>query len=133
MVLQNADVFSSFSIDDLDTARRFYKETLGLDVQENPMGFLEIGIGDGRHVLAYTKENHEPATFTVLNFIVQDVEQAVDRLTEAGVEMEQYDQPGIATDSKGIARQGDEGGPGIAWFKDPAGNIHAVLEMPSAS
>ena len=130
MVLRNADIFSSFSIDDVDAARRFYGETLGLDVQENPMGFLEIAVGDGRRVLVYTKENHEPATFTVLNFVVPDVEEAVDRLTAAGIEMEQYDQPGITTDAKGIARQTEEGAPGIAWFKDPAGNIHAVLEMP---
>jgi catechol 2,3-dioxygenase-like lactoylglutathione lyase family enzyme len=131
MVLRNADVFASFSVDDVDAARQFFEETLGLEVQSNPMGFLELQVGDGRHVMVYPKQNHEPATFTVLNFLVSDLDAAVDRLTEAGVQMEQYDLPEMKTDARGIAREGGQSeGPGIAWFKDPAGNIHAVLEMP---
>ena len=131
MVLRNADLFTSFSVDDLEAADRFFGETLGLDVEHNPMGLLEIDMGEGRHVAIYPKENHQPATYTVLNFVVPDLNEAVDRLTGAGVEMEHYDTPGIKTDERGIMREdGGPNGPGIAWFKDPAGNIHSVVEMP---
>ena len=127
-MLRNASTFSSFSVDDLAGARRFYGDTLGLDVDELPMGMLEIKLGDGHHVTAYAKPNHQPATYTVLNFIVPDIEKAVDDLAASGVTMEQYDMPELKTDQKGIAR--DQPGPSMAWFKDPAGNILAVTGQP---
>lgn len=127
-MFRNNDAFSGFSVDDLEAARDFYGGTLGLDVAPNEMGFLEIKLGSGARVLVYGKPNHQPATYTVLNFVVADVEKAVDDLTAAGVRMEHYDLPDIKTDEKGIAR--DDNGPPIAWFTDPAGNILAVLEIP---
>jgi catechol 2,3-dioxygenase-like lactoylglutathione lyase family enzyme len=131
MVLRNTDVFTSFSVDDLDAAYRFFGETLGLDVRHNPMGLLEINMGEGRHVAIYPKENHEPATYTVLNFVVASLDETVGRLIDAGVEMEQYDMPGLQTDERGIVREsGGPDGPAMAWFKDPAGNIHSVVELP---
>jgi len=119
------NTFSSFSVDDVAAAKRFYGETLGLDVKDGPMGFLEIEVPGGGHVTAYPKPNHEPATFTVLNFIVPSIDDAVDELNRKGVTMEQYDFGPIKTDARGIAR--DEGPP-IAWFKDPAGNVISVIE-----
>jgi catechol 2,3-dioxygenase-like lactoylglutathione lyase family enzyme len=123
-MLKDADAFSGFAVDDLDRAKQFYGETLGLNVSESPAG-LELHLGGGGRVFVYPKPNHEPATFTVLNFPVANVEQAVDQLTAAGVSFERYD--GIDADEKGISRGGD--GPTIAWFKDPAGNILSVLEL----
>jgi catechol 2,3-dioxygenase-like lactoylglutathione lyase family enzyme len=125
-MLEDAKAFSGFSVDDLDRAKRFYGETLGLSVSENPAG-LELQLGGGGRVLVYPKSNHLPATFTILNFPVEDIDRAVDELTAAGVRVERYD--GIPSDEKGISRGGD--GPNIAWFKDPAGNILSVLEEPS--
>ena len=119
------NTFSSFSVNDVAAAKKFYGETLGLDVKDGPMGFLEIEVPGGGHVTAYPKPNHEPATFTVLNFIVPSIDDAVDELNRKGVTMEQYDFGQVKTDARGIAR--DEGPP-IAWFKDPAGNILSVLE-----
>ena len=119
------NTFSSFSVDDVAAAKRFYGETLGLDVKDGPMGFLEIEVPGGGHVTAYPKPNHEPATFTVLNFIVPSIDDAVDELNRKGVTMEQYDFGPIKTDARGIAR--DEGPPS-AWFKDPAGNVVSVIE-----
>jgi catechol 2,3-dioxygenase-like lactoylglutathione lyase family enzyme len=124
-ILSKAKPFSGFSVDDIDAARRFYGETLGLGVKEE-MGALQVGIGDGHSVFVYPKPNHEPATYTVLNFAVDDVERAVDELTAAGVPFEHYDLPDLRTDAKGIAR--DSQGPTIAWFRDPAGNILSVLD-----
>jgi catechol 2,3-dioxygenase-like lactoylglutathione lyase family enzyme len=124
-ILSKAKPFSGFSVDDIDAARRFYGETLGLGVSEE-MGALQVGIGDGHSVFVYPKPNHEPATYTVLNFAVDDVERAVDELTAAGVPFEHYDLPDLRTDAKGIAR--DSQGPTIAWFRDPAGNILSVLD-----
>jgi predicted enzyme related to lactoylglutathione lyase len=119
-----AHAFSGFSIDDLAAAKKFYGETLGLDVTENDMGFLELHLGGGATVLAYVKPNHEPATFTILNFPVDDVESAVDELNARGVVTKIYgDESG--TDSKGISRGR---GPDIAWFTDPAGNVLSVLK-----
>jgi predicted enzyme related to lactoylglutathione lyase len=112
-------------VNDVAAAKRFYGETLGLDVKDGPMGFLEIEVPGGGHVTAYPKPNHEPATFTVLNFIVPSIDDAVDELNRKGVKMEQYDFGPIKTDERGIAR--DEGPP-IAWFKDPAGNVVSVIE-----
>lgn len=124
-MFKNTEAFASFSVDDLSTAREFYGEALGLDVSEMPQG-LQLNIAGGAKTFIYPKDNHTPATFTILNFPVDDVEKAVDDLTERGVRFEIYDQPGLKTDAKGIAR-GEEG-PTIAWFKDPAGNILSVLE-----
>ena len=118
------NTFSSFSVNDVAAAKKFYGETLGLDVKDGPMGFLEIEVPGGGHVTAYPKPNHEPATFTVLNFIVPSIDDAVDELNRKGVTMEQYDFGPVKTDARGIAR--DEGPP-IAWFKDPAGNVVSVI------
>jgi len=115
--------FSSFAAADLDAERRFYRDTLGLDVADGGMGTLELHMGTSS-VLIYPKPDHEPASFTVLNFPVDDVEAEVDRLTALGVAFEHYDGE-LETDAKGIFRGK---GPTIAWFKDPAGNILSVLE-----
>ena len=115
--------FSSFSAPDLEAERRFFRDKLGLDVADGGMGTLELHTGKGK-VLIYPKAQHEPATFTVLNFPVDDVEAEVDRLAGLGVRFEHYEGD-IQTDSKGIYR-GE--GPLIAWFKDPAGNILSVLQ-----
>jgi catechol 2,3-dioxygenase-like lactoylglutathione lyase family enzyme len=124
-MLLRSKAFSSFSVDDLGRAREFYGRTLGLDVAQTPEG-LELRVFGGTPVFLYPKEDHAPATFTVLNFPVDDVEEAVSALTHAGVRFERYDGPGIRTDDKGISR--GNGGPTIAWFKDPAGNVLSVLE-----
>ncbi|WP_125133127.1 VOC family protein [Microbacterium sp. 10M-3C3] len=116
--------FSGFSVDDIDAARTFYRDTLGLDVLDNDMGFLELVLGTGAHVLVYPKPNHEPASFTVLNFPVDDIEAAVDELNARGVNTKIYGDAEFPTDSRGIMR---EGGPLIAWFRDPAGNVLSVL------
>jgi predicted enzyme related to lactoylglutathione lyase len=122
-MFKNNQAFSGFSVDDIQTAKTFYSQTLGLDVSE-ANGLLELQIANGSHVLVYPKPNHEPATFTILNFPVDNIEQAVDELTKRGVHFEMYE--GFNQDTKGIARDGE--GPAIAWFKDPAGNIMSVLE-----
>ena len=121
-MLGDTETFSSFSVDDLTAAEQFYRDVLGLRVsQESGLLFLHL---DGRDVLVYPKgADHRPATFTVLNFRVDDVEAAVDELTRRGVTFEQYEH--LGTDAKGIAR-GE--GPTMAWFTDPAGNILSVLE-----
>jgi predicted enzyme related to lactoylglutathione lyase len=121
-MLQTNNAFSSFSVDDLQKAKEFYSQTLGLKVNESEMG-LEIHPGD-TDVFIYPKPNHTPATFTVLNFQVDDINKAVDELKQNGVRFEHYDGQ-IKTDEKGIFHNG---GPSIAWFKDPAGNILSVLE-----
>jgi catechol 2,3-dioxygenase-like lactoylglutathione lyase family enzyme len=123
-MFKDANAFSGFSVDDLGRAKQFYGETLGLNVSENPAG-LELQLGGGATVFVYPKPNHEPATFTVLNFPVANIDQAVDDLTAAGVRFERYD--GVESDERGISR--GVGGPTIAWFKDPAGNILSVLEL----
>jgi len=121
-MLQTKSAFSSFSVNDLKKAKDFYAQTLGLKVNESEMG-LEIHPGD-TDVFIYPKPNHKPASFTVLNFLVDDIDKAVDELHKNGVRFEQYDGE-IKTNEKGIHRNG---GPTIAWFKDPAGNILSVLE-----
>jgi len=115
--------YSSFAVDDLATARRFYGETLGLDVSDDSTGFLEIRLASGAAVFAYAKLNHTPASFTILNFPVADVDAAVDELAALGVVTKIYSDDEIRTDAKGIMRGH---GPDIAWFKDPAGNVIAV-------
>lgn len=131
-MLQKSKAFSSFSISDTEKAQEFYGETLGLDVSGvkgmEDYGLLELHFPNGQTVLMYPKENHEPATFTVLNFPVDNLDKTVDELTEKGVKFEHYDGE-IKTDEKGIARSDSpEKGPNVAWFKDPAGNILAVME-----
>jgi catechol 2,3-dioxygenase-like lactoylglutathione lyase family enzyme len=126
-MINNKEAFSSFSVSDLDEAKEFYGETLGLNVKDTPEG-LQLSIG-ALSVFLYPKDDHEPATFTVLNFPVDDVEKTVDELTEKGVEFEQYTGD-IETDEKGIFHggEGKGGGPeAIAWFADPAGNILSVM------
>jgi catechol 2,3-dioxygenase-like lactoylglutathione lyase family enzyme len=123
-MFENSQGYSGFSVDDIDKAKEFYGQTLGLDVSENN-GMLELQVADATKVLAYPKDNHTPATFTILNFPVNDVEQAVDELTERGVQFEIYDEGDVKTDEKGILHGQ---GPDIAWFRDPAGNILSVLK-----
>ncbi len=121
-MFEDTKAFSGFSVGDLAEARRFYGETLGLEVVEQN-GLLWLRFAGGGEVLVYPKDDHAPATFTVLNFPVADIEQAVDDLTARGVRFERYE--GAEQDDKGIHR-GE--GPLIAWFKDPAGNILSVLQ-----
>jgi catechol 2,3-dioxygenase-like lactoylglutathione lyase family enzyme len=123
-MFKNTKAFSSFSADDLQKAKDFYSRILGLEVSEEPEG-LALRIAGGGTIFIYPKPNHTPATFTILNFRVDDIEKAVDELTKLGVQFEHYEEP-IKTDDKGIHR--GEQGPIIAWFKDPAGNILSVLE-----
>lgn len=124
-MLENSKAFSSFAAPDLDAIEKFYGEKLGLSVQRNGMGVLTLKFDGGSDVIVYPKPDHEPAVFTVLNFPVEDVEKSVDEMTAAGIKFEQYEYP--KTDEKGIARGG--GGPTIAWFKDPAGNIVSIMEV----
>lgn len=122
-MLKDSQAFSGYSVDDLDAALSFYRDTLGLEVTEEPAG-LGIKLATGGTVFLYPKKNHEPATFTVLNFPVGDIEATVDWLTEKGVAMERYD--GFEQDERGIVSAAP--GPKIAWFKDAAGNILSVLQ-----
>ena len=124
-MFRNAKAFFSFSVPDVSAAKEFYSQTLGLNVEETPEG-VSLQLAGGGVVFLYPKPNHEPATFTVLNFPVDDVESTVAELKKRGVRFESYDLPDLKTDEKGIFR-GDNG-PSIAWFKDPAGNILSVLE-----
>jgi len=124
-MLKDSKAFSGFSAGDIQMAKKFYSETLGLDVTKSH-GLLTLRLAGGNNVLIYPKSNHVPATFTVLNFPVQDVDLAVDELTKRGARFEKYDLPDLKTDEKGIM-QGN--GPTIAWFKDPAGNILSVIEQ----
>jgi catechol 2,3-dioxygenase-like lactoylglutathione lyase family enzyme len=123
-MLSDSKAFSGFSVDDIPKAKAFYGGTLGLEVSESH-GLLRLHLAGGGTVLIYPKPNHAPATFTILNFPVDDIEQAVDGLTKTGVRFERYEGK-LKTDDKGIFRGG---GPLIAWFKDPAGNILSVLEQ----
>jgi catechol 2,3-dioxygenase-like lactoylglutathione lyase family enzyme len=121
-MLETNKAFSSFSVDDLEKAKQFYAQTLGLKVKESPEG-LELHPGQ-QSIFIYPKPNHEPATFTVLNFQVNNIDAVVDDLKQRGVNFEHYEGE-IKTDAKGIHR---DNGPTIAWFKDPAGNILSVVE-----
>jgi catechol 2,3-dioxygenase-like lactoylglutathione lyase family enzyme len=127
-MFKDVKVFFSVSVNDLSAAKSFYSDVLGLNVEEMPEG-LSVQLAGGGALFFYPKPNHEPATFTVLNFPVDDVDQAVAELKKRGVQFEHYDLPDIKTDDQGIAR-GDGKGPTIAWFKDPAGNILSVLHEP---
>ncbi|CAN5368513.1 VOC family protein [soil metagenome] len=123
-MLQHSKAFSGFSVDDISKAKDFYGKILGLTVSESDMGILELKFEGGNRIIIYPKANHTPATFTVLNFPVDDIEKAVEELKTRGVKFEQY-KGELKTDEKDIFRGG---GPLIAWFKDPAGNILSVLE-----
>lgn len=127
-MLTDSPAFSSFAVPDIDAARRYYGETLGLDVRDSSeMGLLELHVGGGTPILVYPKPDHQPAVFTVLNFPVKSVDATVDELNRKGIEMAHYDlgEEGGSGDAKGIHRGG---GPTIAWFTDPAGNILSILE-----
>jgi catechol 2,3-dioxygenase-like lactoylglutathione lyase family enzyme len=123
-MLRDSRAFSGYSVSDIPAAKTFYGDTLGLDVKEQPEG-LAIQLNGGGMVFLYPKPNHQPATFTVLNFEVDRIDDAVAALKKRGVTFEQYDLPDIKTDSDGIARGGR---PLVAWFKDPAGNILSVVQ-----
>jgi len=125
--LSFSEAFSSFSVNDLKKAAEFYAEKLGVEVEEQEQG-LKLAFDDGNNVFIYPKSDHKPATFTVLNFPVEDIDVAVDKLTGLGVKFESY-KGEMETDEKGIFRGADKGeGPNIAWFKDPAGNFLSVIE-----
>jgi catechol 2,3-dioxygenase-like lactoylglutathione lyase family enzyme len=119
----NTKAFSGFAVDDVDKAREFYGETLGLEVSEEN-GLLTLQIAGDRPTLVYPRPNHTPAEYTILNFPVDDIDQAVDDLTARGVQFERYE--GFDQDERGIMR-GE--GPPIAWFKDPAGNVLSVIKL----
>ena len=123
-IFKDAKAFSSFSVNDLKKAKDFYGETLGLKINELDEG-LELNLAGGHIVFLYPKPNHTPASFTVLNFPVKDIDEAVDEITSLGLRLEKYDLPDLKTDKKGIMRGN---GPQIAWFKDPAGNILSVVQ-----
>lgn len=124
-MLGQSKAFSGFSVDDIGTAKEFYGTTLGIRVSEE-MGNLVLHLGGDTTVFVYAKDNHTPATFTVLNFPVDDIDKAVTDLGARGVTFERYE--GFGQDDQGIARgAGDDTGPDIAWFKDPAGNVLSVL------
>jgi catechol 2,3-dioxygenase-like lactoylglutathione lyase family enzyme len=124
-MLKSSKAFASFSVDDVGRAKQFYGDVLGLKVADGQMGTLELHVAGGHTVFVYPKTGHQPATFTVLNFPVSSVEEAVGALEKRGVKFERYDGPDVKTDERGISR-GE--GPKMAWFKDPAGNILSVLE-----
>lgn len=126
-MLGKSKAFSGFSVDNPEKAKKFYKEVLGLNVKEQTEmeGMVNLQIEGGNNVLIYPKENHEPATYTVLNFPVNDIDKEVDSLISKGVTFEKYDTKDIKTDEKGIFR---DNGMAIAWFKDPAGNILSLIE-----
>ena len=125
VMLANSKAYSGFAVDDVQKAREFYGETLGLktSILDEENGLMTLHLAGDRHTLVYLKPDHTPATYTILNFPVDDIDEAVDELTARGVRFERYE--GFEQDEKGIARGM---GPPIAWFKDPAGNILSVLE-----
>jgi len=121
-MLRDSKAFSGFAANDVQRAKEFYADTLGLEVSEDH-GMLHLHLGSGTTVLIYPKPNHVPATFTVLNFPVDDIDKTVDELTARGVRFERYE--GFNQDERGVAR---DAGPYIAWFTDPAGNVLSVLQ-----
>ncbi len=123
-MLTYEEAFSGFSVDDIVAAHDFYSETLSVEVEDLENGLLRLHLAGGNELIVYPKPDHVPAVFTVLNFAVPDIEQAVDELAAEGVETIRYE--GLGQDERGISR--NPGGPPIAWFNDPAGNILAVLQ-----
>lgn len=127
-MLHDSKAFSGFSVDNLGKAKAFYSETLGLEVTEQEGMGLSLHLISGAEVFIYPKPDHQPATFTILNFPVEDIDATVDELAARGVQFEHYDSEQLKTDEKGICRSPDPSkGPTIAWFRDPAGNILSVL------
>ena len=126
MDFKNTKAFSSFSVKDLDEAKKFYGQMLGLSVSESDEGLI-LQTKGGIDVFIYQKPDHTPATFTVLNFIVDDVDRAVNELTKLGIRFQIYDKGDLKTDDRGVF----QGKPKIAWFKDPAGNFLSILENNS--
>jgi len=124
-MLKHSKAFSGFSVNDIQKAKKFYSEILGLEVKDNPMGLIELHIEGSNRIIIYPKPNHEPATFTILNFPVGNIDETVDELISKGIKFEQYEGE-LKTDARGISRNPQ--GPKIAWFKDPAGNILSVIE-----
>ncbi len=125
-MLHDSKAFSGYSVNDLATAKTFYTDTLGLDVDETPEG-LGLNFPNGHQVFLYPKADHAPATFTVLNFPVADIDAAVDALTAKGVQFQRYEGE-MATDAKGVFRgAAQDAGPDIVWFTDPAGNVLSVM------
>lgn len=123
-MIDRAKAFSSFSVNDMQEAKQFYQEILGIKTSDSMHGIVNLDLNDNNHVMLYPKPNHEPATFTILNFPVDDVEKTVDELTAKGVQFEHYDFEQMKTDAKGIFRYENIT---QAWFKDPAGNILSVV------
>lgn len=123
-MIRSERAFSGFSVDDIEAARAFYGEVLGLEVSVNEMGILEIPLPGGGHAIAYPKSDHVPADFTILNFSVDDVDAAVADLNASGVTTKIYDDEQLPTDATGVMRGH---GPTIAWFRDPAGNVLSVI------
>jgi catechol 2,3-dioxygenase-like lactoylglutathione lyase family enzyme len=123
-MIDTANSFGSFAVKDIAAAKRFYEDTLGIEVtEENDL--LGLHVGGGHAIVVYPKPDHAPAVFTVLNLSVGDIDAAVDELAGRGVEFERYEGTDLATDEKGIFRGG---GPLIAWFKDPSGNVMSVIQ-----
>lgn len=125
-MLSTLRTFSSYSVKSIKESKYFYEDILGLSTEETLMGVLHLHINGSESIVLYPKENHEPATFTVLNFSVSDLEATVDVLIAKGISFEQYDGEFIATNEKGISDGG--GGPDMAWLKDPSGNIIGLLQ-----
>jgi len=125
-MLADSPAFSGFSVRDTEAARTFYAETLGVNTEDGDYGMFTLKLAGGRDTLVYPSPTHVPGSFTVLNFPVPDIEAAVDGLTARGVVFERYDGPQMSTDDRGINRSG---GPLIAWFKDPSGNVLSVIEQ----
>lgn len=126
-MIDGKQAFSGFTVKDMAAAKQFYSQTLGLDVEDNEMG-LRLNVAGGNGIFIYPKPDHQPATYTILNFPVDNIDEAVDELTDKGVEFEHYEGE-LQTDEKGIARGLSAGrGPDIAWFRDPSGNILSVLQ-----
>jgi catechol 2,3-dioxygenase-like lactoylglutathione lyase family enzyme len=127
-MLGSSHAFSGFSVNDQAVAQKFYSETLGLEVKDTGMG-LHLKLAGGGIVFVYPKPNHQAASFTILNFPVEDIDAVVDELTSKGIIFEQYDSPTMPQDEHGILRGlSAKMGPDIAWFKDPAGNILSILQ-----
>ncbi|OYD70728.1 putative enzyme related to lactoylglutathione lyase [Rhodococcus sp. OK302] len=123
MMLGATKAISGFSVDDIAAAKKFYSETLGLKVTDEEMGLIRLHLAGGTEILVYPKPNHEPATYTILNFLVDDIDGTVDKLTSRGVKFLKYD--GFPQEENGVMRGN---GPDIAWFTDPAGNVISVLK-----
>ena len=125
-MFEDTYAFSGFSVKNEVEAKEFYEIVLGIEVESTDMG-LNLKIADRDPVFVYQKDDHQPATYTILNFVVDDIDAVVDALTEKGIEFELYDMPGIQ-DEKGIMRgKAAKRGPDIAWFKDPSGNVLSIL------